>query len=130
MGGECDNEPGSVLFFAMILSYNWTFQAISNVVHIMVTGTVGTWWFVPTKGSSFCSHGVRDSFMRSVTTSFDSICFGSLLVATIEASKNTIQRIRESDNGGGILLCLVECLLSCLQGILEASDCLYDFMLI
>jgi len=55
---------------------------------------------------------------------------GSLLVAIIEASKNMVQRLRESDDGGGILLCLAKCLLSCLQDILEVSDCLGDFMLI
>ena len=129
-GGECDNEPSSFLVFAMLLSYHWTFQVIKNVVHVTVAGAVGTWWFVPTEGSSFCSHGVRGSFMRSVTTSFGSICMGSLLVAIIEASKNMVQRLRESDDGGGILLCLAKCLLSCLQDILEVSDCLGDFMLI
>ncbi|KAL7530016.1 hypothetical protein ACHAXR_003274 [Thalassiosira sp. AJA248-18] len=117
--GNCENEPSNLLVFAMLLSYYWTFQVIKNVIHVTVAGTVGTWWFVPTEGSSCCSRGVRDSFLRSVTTSFGSICMGSLLVAIVEASKAMVRNLRESDDGGGIFLCIAECLLSCLQDILE-----------
>jgi len=80
---------------------------------------VGTWWFTPIEARSFCSRGVRDSFVRSVTTSFGSICLGSLLVAIVEAAKNMVRNLRNSEDGGGVLLCLAECLLSCLQDIME-----------
>jgi len=116
---QCENDPSEVLVFFMLLSYYWTFQVISNVIHVTVAGTVGTWWFVPSEGSSCCSNGLRDSFMRSVTTSFGSICFGSLLVAILEAAKQMIRNLRESEDGGGVLLCLAECLLACLQDIME-----------
>jgi len=117
--GNCERDPGGIVLFALLLSYHWTFQVIKNVVHVTVAGTVGTWWFVPTEGSSCCSNGVRDSFARSVTTSFGSICMGSLLVAIIEAAKSMVRHLRESEDGGGILLCLAECLLSCLQDVME-----------
>jgi len=117
--GNCEREPSGLLFFVLLLSYYWTFQVIKNVVHVTVAGTVGTWWFVPSEGSSCCSQGVRDSFVRSVTHSFGSICLGSLLVAIVEASKAMVKSLRESEDGGGILLCLAECLLSCLEDILE-----------
>merc|ERR1711971_119363 len=81
--GECQNEPNNILVFAMLLSYYWTAQVIKNVCHVTVAGTVGTWWFTPIEARSFCSHGVRDSFVRSVTTSFGSICLGSILVAIV-----------------------------------------------
>eukprot|EP00571_Detonula_confervacea_P011700 CAMPEP_0172297026 /NCGR_PEP_ID=MMETSP1058-20130122/199_1 /TAXON_ID=83371 /ORGANISM="Detonula confervacea, Strain CCMP 353" /LENGTH=587 /DNA_ID=CAMNT_0013006123 /DNA_START=102 /DNA_END=1862 /DNA_ORIENTATION=- len=116
--GNCEKDPSGWLIFALLLSYYWTFQVIKNVVHVTVAGTVGTWWFVPTEGSSCCSHGVRDSFLRSVTTSFGSICMGSLLVAIIETAKTMVRNLRESE-GGGIFLCLAECLLACLQDIME-----------
>ena len=71
------------------------------------------------EGTSFCSNGVRDSLVRSMTTSFGSICLGSLLVAIIEALKSMVRNLRESENGGGILLCLAECLLACLADVME-----------
>mmetsp|Transcript_20316 Transcript_20316/g.40212 ORF Transcript_20316/g.40212 Transcript_20316/m.40212 type:complete len:589 (-) Transcript_20316:182-1948(-) len=117
--GNCQNEPSGWLVFPLMLSYHWTFQVIKNVVHVTVAGTVGTWWFVPTEAASFCSHAVRDSWLRSVTHSFGSICLGSLLVAIVEAAKNMVRNLRESDDGGGIFLCIAECLLSLLQDVLE-----------
>ena len=119
--GNCSSPPG-ILVFALLLSYHWTFQVIKNVIHVTVAGTVGTWWFVPSEGTSFCSHGVRDSLVRSLTTSFGSICLGSLLVAIIEALKSMVRNLRESENGGGILLCLAECLLACLADVMEVSE--------
>lgn len=117
--GVCQEEPSGLLVFALLLSYYWTSQVIKNTVHVTVAGTVGTWWFVPTEASSFCSHGVRDSWLRSVTNSFGSICFGSLLVAIIETAKQMVRNLRNSEDGGGILLCLVECLLAILADVLE-----------
>ena len=118
--GNCATETPGILVFSMLLSYHWTCQVIKNVVHVTVSGAVGTWWFVPTEGTSFCSHGVRDSFVRSITTSFGSICLGSLLVAIVEALRSMVRNMRENGEGG-ILLCLAECLLSCLQDMLEVS---------
>jgi hypothetical protein len=57
-----------------------------------------------------------------MTTSFGSICFGSLLIAVIEMLKAMIESVRlDPDNGGctAFLLCIVDCLLSCLEGILK-----------
>ena len=119
--GNCASETSGMLVFSMLLSYHWTYQVIKNVLHVTVAGAVGTWWFVPDEGASFCSRGVRDSFVRAVTTSFGSICLGSLLVAIIEALRSMVRNARENGEGG-ILLCLAECLLSCLQDVLEVSD--------
>jgi hypothetical protein len=119
--GNCATETPGILVFSMLLSYHWTCQVIKNVVHVTVAGAVGTWWFVPSEGTSFCSHGVRDSFVRSITTSFGSICLGSLLVAIVEALRSMVRSMRENGEGG-ILLCLAECLLSCLQDMMEVSE--------
>jgi hypothetical protein len=119
--GNCAGETPGALVFSMLLSYHWTYQVIKNVLHVTVAGVVGTWWFVPGEGASFCSRGVRDSFVRSVTTSFGSICLGSLLVAIIEALRSMVRNARD-DGDGGIFLCLAECLLSCLQDVLEVRD--------
>ena len=46
----------------------------------------------------------------------------SLLGAIIEALKSMVRNLRESENGGGILLCLAECLLACLADVMEVSE--------
>lgn len=117
--GNCEKETNGFIVFLLMLSYYWTYQVVKNVLHVTVAGTVGTWWFVPTEATSCCSSAVRQSFIRSVTTSFGSVCFGSLLVAIIEALKSIIRNLRESEDGGGILLCLAECLLALLADVME-----------
>ena len=143
--GNCAEETSLWVVFPLLMSYYWAFQVIKNVVHVTVAGTVGTWWFVPaadaiieekdgggnsSSSSSLsssasrcccCSRAVGESYLRSMTTSFGSICMGSLLVAIVEAAKSTVRSLRESEDGGGIFLCLAECLLACLQDILEVS---------
>jgi hypothetical protein len=110
-----------VIFF--LLSFFWTNQVVGNTVQATVSGTVGTWWFVPEEARGCCSPALTSSLFRSLTYSFGSICFGSLLVAIIQTLKAIVQNARQNrDQNGdcnGILLCLVECLLRLLEQAAE-----------
>jgi len=53
-----------------------------------------------------------------MTTSFGSICFGSLIVAIIEALRMLANAAQANDDGG-ILVCIAECILACLAAIVE-----------
>jgi multisubunit Na+/H+ antiporter MnhC subunit len=53
-----------------------------------------------------------------MTTSFGSICFGSLLVAILQALKAIAQSARENGDAQ-ILACIAECILGCLASMLE-----------
>ena len=53
-----------------------------------------------------------------MTTSFGSICFGSLIVAIVQALKALAQQARENGDAG-ILACIAECILGCLQALIE-----------
>ena len=80
------------------------------------------WWFAPEDAGSCCSVAIKDSFVRATTTSFGSICFGSLLVAIIQTLRAMVESARaDNDNGacGAFLLCIVDCLLRCLEDTLE-----------
>jgi hypothetical protein len=113
----CENEINGFLVFLFLLSFYWTTQVIKNVVHVTVAGTVGTWWFVPGEARSCCSSAVRNSYWRSITTSFGSICFGSLLVAIIQATREVVHSMRTEENS--LLLCLIDCLLQILEQLAE-----------
>ena len=123
---ECEEINGEIvcqqvnggIYFAMLLSYFFTHQVIQNTIHVVIAGVVGTWWFAPDDASSCCSAGIFGSIKRALTTSFGSICFGSLLVAVIQALR-TLADNNRGDGEGNMLLCLVSCILSCLEGILE-----------
>lgn len=82
--GTCNNEINGGIAFLFFVSLYWVAQVISNVVHVTVAGVCGTWWLHPTEANGCCSQAVRSSYWRSVTSSFGSICLGSLLVALIQ----------------------------------------------
>jgi len=124
--GECQNEVSAALIFMFMVSYYWTVQVIVNVVHVTTAGTVGTWWFQPVEASGCCSKAVRDSYVRSLTTSFGSICLGSLIVALIQAVREFIHSLRE--DGDSIVACCAECMIGCLESLAEYFK--YDFVLV
>ena len=117
--GACEKEANGLLVFFLFLSYYWTFHVINNIVQVTVAGVVGTWWFVPSDASSFCSRSIRDSYFRALTFSFGSICLGSLLVAVIESLVAMVRNLRESGDGGSVFLCIAECLLALLRDVIE-----------
>lgn len=119
---ECCSQMTAAEMSLFLLSLYWTNQVLKNIVHVTVAGVVGTWWFNPIEAASCCSRSVMDSFCRSITYSFGSICLGSLLVAIIQLIKQLVRHLRHSDrNGatGSLLLCILECVLGCLESVIE-----------
>ncbi len=104
-------------FFLLMLSFYFTTQVLQNSVHVTVAGTVGTWWYSPEDANSCCSSAIIGSTIRTLTTSFGTICFGSLIVALVQATRAVVQAMRSEDNS--ILLCIADCILSCIQGLVE-----------
>jgi hypothetical protein len=56
--------------------------------------------------------------LRTVTTSFGSICFGSLLVAIVQALRALADSAQQNGDAQ-ILACIAQCILACLASILE-----------
>jgi len=144
-GNENSDEPSSesnglstLAVFLLLVSLYWTVQVLQNILTTTVSGVVGTWWFDPrpiqnadnATTSCCCSPPVKDSFLRSVTTSLGSICLGSLIVAIVHALRVMLEQLRSNtrggrneNNGGGgghpFLLCILSCLLSLLENVME-----------
>ncbi|CAK4160068.1 unnamed protein product [Aphanomyces euteiches] len=84
---------------------------IKNVLHTTVAGVVATWW---TAGDS--REVIKGSFRRAMTTSFGSICLGSLIVAILR----TLESIANSSKkDGSVAGCIAECILSFMRSIVE-----------
>jgi len=64
------------------------------------------------------SSPLRPANFSAMTTSFGSICFGSLLVAIIQALQ-ALANAAQQEGDAGILACIAECILSCLASIVE-----------
>merc|ERR1712238_549906 len=116
---DCSNGMNGGIYALFLLSYFFYQEVIKNTIHVIIGGTVGTWWFLPEEGKGCCSSGVLGSMKRALTTSFGSICFGSLLVAIIQTLKQLARNAREQGGSMALLACIAECILGCLESLLQ-----------
>lgn len=86
-------------------------------MHVTTAGTVATWWFVPDEANSWFSQAQRDSLYRAVTSSFGSICFGSFLVAIVQALR-TLEHYTRDERDYQFLTCIIQCILACIESII------------
>eukprot|EP00540_Astrosyne_radiata_P007540 CAMPEP_0116829928 /NCGR_PEP_ID=MMETSP0418-20121206/4483_1 /TAXON_ID=1158023 /ORGANISM="Astrosyne radiata, Strain 13vi08-1A" /LENGTH=475 /DNA_ID=CAMNT_0004458981 /DNA_START=35 /DNA_END=1462 /DNA_ORIENTATION=- len=82
--GHCSSGYTAPVLLVFLLVGVWTQQVLMNMVRVTVAGLVGTWWHSPEDASSVCSKSIFTSFARATTTSFGSICFGSLFVGVVQ----------------------------------------------
>lgn len=87
-GRVCGGNWLGVSIFGVLLSLYWGQQVLVNVLACTTSGTVASWWYGK-QGDGI----VGGAFKRSMTTSFGSICFGSLLVAVVSALR-TVRFLR------------------------------------
>lgn len=98
-------------YFFMLLAFYWGLQVFKNVAHTTVAGTVATFWY-----QAESSGATAASLKRATTTSFGSICFGSLIVAFLQTLRALAENSRQE---GSALACFAECILGCLQSLME-----------
>ena len=112
----------------MIVSFFWTYGIIKNCVHITTVVLVGTWWNTPGERTSCCSFTNKDAFLRSTIWSFGSACFGSLLLAIVQAARSMLNFLIRRTHGEdrsracACLLCCAQCCLSCVEGIFKFAN--------
>jgi Plasma-membrane choline transporter len=111
--GSALSQNSLVVVFLLFLSYYWTHQVLANTVHVTSVGVVGTWWFVPDEANAWWSSALTGSLARATTTSFGSICFGSFLVAFVQALRSLEYYTRDNDDMR-IVSCIIQCILSCI----------------
>jgi Plasma-membrane choline transporter len=111
--GSALSQNSLIVVFLLFLSYYWTHQVLANTVHVTSVGVVGTWWFVPDEANAWWSSALSGSLARATTTSFGSICFGSFLVAFVQALRSLEYYTRDNDDMR-IVSCIIQCILSCI----------------
>jgi hypothetical protein len=105
----------AAVVFALFICFYWTWQVIMNVGHTTTAGAVAAWWLLPGYSrDATCASALR----RSLTTSFGSICLGSLVVAVVQALRSTLRFFVKEDETSFAQCCL-NCLLVCLESALQ-----------
>lgn len=78
-----------------------------------VAGTVASWYYDLDDAQS----PTPAAFLRAVSVSFGSVCFGSLLVALLRLVRFLLRQLMRDSNF--FIRCVVDCILGCIQGLLE-----------
>ena len=98
--------------FLLLISFYWNLEVFKNIGHATVCGVAATWYFT-TENELDLRSPTGPAFKRTMTTSFGSVCFGSLIVAFLQAMRAFIQMTQ--DRGHELLQCLCLCILNCIE---------------
>jgi Plasma-membrane choline transporter len=131
---------GYAFWLFLLVSLYWVAQVIKNVVHVTAAGTFASWYFYAKEDTKDARHGhvgmppnpTLHAFKRSVTTSFGSICLGSLIVAILQTLRTLARLVRRGKGNHWALrmiACCCECMLSVVERLLQYFN-LYAFSLV
>ncbi|KAJ0331508.1 hypothetical protein COL922a_011813 [Colletotrichum nupharicola] len=115
--GQCSQgKVIGILVFITFAMY-WISEVLKNVIHVTISGVYGSWYFCV---NNFPKGATRGALKRSLTYSFGSISFGSLIVAIINFLRHLCSVARSQAAGDGnivgyILFCILGCLISILD---------------
>ena len=126
------SQTGAIILWVyLIFIFYWTSQVIKNVVHVTVSGLFASFYFLgtphptrPGKVVIATKNPTLKSAGRAMTTSFGSICYGSLIIALIETLRAIVRTAANDSASDGNLFaafCLfcLDCIMACIQGMAE-----------
>ncbi|KAF9184076.1 putative choline transporter, neither null mutation nor overexpression affects choline transport [Haplosporangium sp. Z 767] len=117
----CDNNQLYMVMIYLNFVMFWNTEVIKNVVHVTIAGVFGVYYFFEGSAAGAPASPTLGSAKRAMTTSFGSICFGSLLIALLQTLRYILNSMRsDSDDGFMAFLAMcASCILSCLEGLFE-----------
>ncbi|KAF9933491.1 putative choline transporter, neither null mutation nor overexpression affects choline transport [Linnemannia zychae] len=117
----CDNNTLYIVMVYINFVMFWNTEVIKNVIHVTISGVFGVYYFFEGSAAGAPASPTLGSAKRALTTSFGSICFGSLLIALLQTLRYILDSLRsDSDNGIQAFLAMcASCLLSMLEGLFE-----------
>ncbi|GMF61103.1 unnamed protein product [[Candida] boidinii] len=91
-GDVCvSNETFLYNIFILFAGY-FTFEVVSNVTHAVISGIYGSYFHFGKNGPKYPAY---EAFVRAISYSFGSICFGSLLVSLISTLRSLLTIFKE-----------------------------------
>lgn len=131
----CDwdwNHERTWMYLPFVLFLLFTQQVISNFGHTVCSGIAASWYFDPPSTGGWCSNAILDSVKRSITTTFGSICYGSLLVAAVQFLRFVVHVLRQNreeehrrgrsrnmDGVESLLLCCLDCIIGIVEDLVQ-----------
>lgn len=118
--GGCSKARVIGLIVFITFAGYWISEVLKNVIHVTIAGVYGSWFFLSNSPQGMPKDATRGAFKRSMTTSFGSISFGSLLVALIQLLRQACSVARQNEAAQGNLMgTIFFCILGCFIGLLD-----------
>ncbi|KAK0369952.1 hypothetical protein CLIM01_12688 [Colletotrichum limetticola] len=115
--GQCSQGKVIGLIVFITFAMYWISEVLKNVIHVTISGVYGSWYFCV---NNFPKGATRGALKRSLTYSFGSISFGSLIVAIINLLRHLCSVAQQqSAADGNIVSYVLFCILSCLISLLD-----------
>jgi len=89
----------------LLFSFYWTWQVIQTWVHVTTSGVFATYYFLEGTPEGVPSSPTLKSAKRASTTSFGSICFGSLIVAILQLIRSLLRMAAQDSNNPFAAFC-------------------------
>lgn len=119
-GGSCSNASLILVLVFLTFTAYWVTEFIKNVVHTTICGVFGAFYYGAASPEGIPKHAAKSSFRRTITYSFGSVAFGSLLVAIIQLIRQAVDMFtRYEQQSGDMLGAIFGCILQCFVGILQ-----------
>lgn len=116
-GGGCSSAKVTGLLVFITFAMYWISEWLKNTIHTTISGVYGSWYFAP---NNLPQGATRGALKRSLTYSFGSISFGSLIVAIINCLRQLCSIARRNEaSQGDILGTILFCVLGCIIGLLD-----------
>ncbi|KAF9168054.1 putative choline transporter, neither null mutation nor overexpression affects choline transport [Actinomortierella ambigua] len=117
----CESYELPVVMTYLAFVMFWNSEVIKNVVHTTISGVFAAYYFLEGSAQGMPSSPTLTSGKRALTTSFGSVCFGSLLIALLQTLRYVLNSARsDSDDGFAAFIAMcADCILSCLEGLFE-----------
>ncbi len=119
-GGTCSSAKVIGLIVFVTFAGYWITEWLKNTIHSVVSGVYGCWFFMAGKPGGMPSGATRGAFRRSMTYSFGSISFGSLVVAIINMVRQAVSIAQRQEAAqGNIVAAAAFCCLGCIIALLD-----------
>ncbi|KAL9044745.1 MAG: hypothetical protein Q9214_002138 [Letrouitia sp. 1 TL-2023] len=119
-GSSCSSAKVIGLIVFLTFAGYWITEWLKNTIHSVVAGVYGSWFFMGGKPGGMPKGATRGAFRRSMTYSFGSISFGSLVVALINMLRQAVSIAQQQEaQQGNIVAYVAFCILGCLIGLLN-----------
>ncbi|KAI9164389.1 pH nine-sensitive protein 1 [Blastocladiella emersonii ATCC 22665] len=113
-----------VVWVYLAFSFYFTSQVLRNSFHCTVAGVFASFYFMSGSPQGMPANPTLSALKRTLTTSFGSVCYGSLIIAIVQTLRAVINQARQNNDNAAMafVLCCIDCILSCIEGLLEAMN--------